>query len=114
MSEGMSSENEMKFVEWFEAENHRRELAHLESLRARYEWLIILCCLMTAAWSVGLFAAYQLGRLAPDIAGVTTAAVMSGGVFLLWRLHGLRREVMRRLRAQRGMKPPSAPAASGG
>ena len=79
MTEDSPHDGDAQFMAWFEAENQRREIAHLESLRGRYEWLIVLCCLLTAAWGVGLYVGYQVGRVPPDIAGVVTAAVMSGG-----------------------------------
>lgn len=101
MSETDLPDNEAQFMAWFTAENHRREIAHLESLRARYEWLIILTCLLTAAWGVGLYVGYQVGMVPPDIAGITTAVVMSGGAYILWRLHRIRQGVMGRLKAER-------------
>lgn len=101
MSETELPDNEAQFMEWFKAENHRRELAYLESLRARYEWMIIITCLLTAAWGVGLYVGYQMGRVPPDIAGITTAVVMSGGGYILWRLHRMRSNVMGRLKAER-------------
>ncbi len=104
MSETELPDNEAQFMAWFQAENHRREVAHLESLRARYEWIIIITCLLTAAWSVGLYVGYQMGIVAPDIAGITTAVVMSGGAYILWRLHRLRSAVMKRLKAERKRK----------
>jgi len=101
MSDTNLPDNEAQFMEWFKAENHRRELAHLESLRARYEWLLILTSLLTAAWGVGLYVGYQVGMVPPDIAGITTAVVMSGGFYILWRLQRMRAGVMGRLKAER-------------
>jgi hypothetical protein len=101
MSDTDLPDNEAQFMQWFNAENHRREIAHLESLRARYEWLIIVTCLLTAAWGIGLYAGYQMGMVPPDIAGITTAVVMSGGAYILWRLHHIRSGVMGKLKAER-------------
>jgi hypothetical protein len=101
MSDTNLPDNEAQFMQWFNAENHRREIAHLESLRARYEWLIIVTCLLTAGWGIGLYAGYQMGMVPPDIAGITTAVVMSGGAYILWRLHRIRSGVMGKLKAER-------------
>jgi hypothetical protein len=101
MSDTNLPDNEAQFMQWFNAENHRREIAHLESLRARYEWLIIVTCLLTSGWGIGLYAGYQMGMVPPDIAGITTAVVMSGGAYILWRLHRIRSGVMGKLKAER-------------
>lgn len=107
MSDSDLPDNEAQFMDWFKAENHRREMAHLETLRARYEWLIILTCLLTAAWGIGLYVGYQMGMVPPDIAGITTAVVMSGGAYILWRLHRIRSGVMGRLKSERKRDLPS-------
>lgn len=95
------SDKEAEFMEWFTAENHRRELDHLEKLRARYEWMIIVCALFTAAWGMGLYIGFRTGYIPADIAGVTSAVVMGGGFYLVWRLNRMRTTIRQRLKAEK-------------
>ncbi len=94
-------ENEAQFMTWLTEENRRREIAHLQAMRSRYETLIIVCCLLMAVWGVGLYIGYQMGVVPPDIAGVITATVYGGGAYLLWRIHQMRQNIMIRLKAER-------------
>jgi hypothetical protein len=95
------SDKESEFMAWFTAENRRRELDRLEKQRARYEWLIIICGLFTAAWGTGLYFGYRLGYIPPDIAAVTSAVVMGGGFYMIWRLHRMRTTVRKQLKAEK-------------
>ncbi len=91
------SDPEEIFKEWFNQRMYEAEQRRLRARLDRAEWGEILAYLLTMAWILAMFVAYQLGWVSAAVAALVTLWVIGAGLIVVWSVRRYRRLVERQL-----------------
>nr|WP_290670340.1 caspase family protein [Ardenticatena sp.] len=93
------SSPEKTFEAWARRQAYEMQRRALLRQLQRMQWLEFLAYVLAFAWVLGMFVAFQMGRVGGDIAGIVTAWALVGGAFLAWLTRRRQAQVQARLAA---------------
>lgn len=99
------SDPEEAFSRWAEGQTVALERRHLQAQLAQYDRVEILSYLLTLAWVIAMFVAYQLGWINAAVAGVVTLWSFLAGGYVIWQVKARQRAVRARLAHLQGEPP---------